>query len=355
MTRMTTPEAWLVIGAEARRPFADEAEARAYAGDWGIVKPLYLAASKEGPTRKMPERQTMDVNTQKLCADLRRGLPFRDLEDGSAGWAIDAEEAFNLMIRAADRIEVYAYLLDQASLEVAAVAEPSPSELTEIDRLVLVEIHGVLSDLLGDSDVTHIEDEAELRAEEPVQWAAMRLAQMLWKDDAGVVKPLYLGPSPPGEHDWFEYHSSRLVMTCCRNCGIIKREDGKNKPCPGVVPVGLRAEALAPYDKRTVEACAEIAEKAGAPYAVTSAMMFRATTEKIAKAIRALPTSSYPEPEGWRDIATALVKAKCYIISLGPLDDERQHALYRAVTKDLDAAIAMLPSPPSHEDWGDDR
>jgi hypothetical protein len=44
MTNMA-PEAWLVIGAEARRPFADEAEARAYAGDWGIVKPLYLAAS----------------------------------------------------------------------------------------------------------------------------------------------------------------------------------------------------------------------------------------------------------------------------------------------------------------------
>jgi hypothetical protein len=73
--------------------------------------------------------------------------------------------------------------LAASSLAVKEVAEPSPSKLTEIDRLALAEIHGVLSDLLGDSDVTHIEDEAELRAEEPVQWAAMRLAKMLWKDD----------------------------------------------------------------------------------------------------------------------------------------------------------------------------
>jgi hypothetical protein len=37
-----SPEAWLVIGAEARRPFSDQAEAIAYARGWGIVKPLYL-------------------------------------------------------------------------------------------------------------------------------------------------------------------------------------------------------------------------------------------------------------------------------------------------------------------------
>jgi hypothetical protein len=73
---------------------------------------------------------------------------------------------------------------DCGAVPVKEVAEPSPSKLTEIDRLVLVEIHDIISDLLGDSDVTHIEDEAELRAEEPVQWAAMRLAKMLWKDDA---------------------------------------------------------------------------------------------------------------------------------------------------------------------------
>lgn len=40
----------------------------------------------------------------------------------------------------------------------------------------------------------------------------------------------------PREHDWHE----RFDLTCCRNCGIVKRADGKNKPCKGSVKVGPR-------------------------------------------------------------------------------------------------------------------
>jgi hypothetical protein len=63
------PEAWLVIGAEARRPFADEAEARAYAGDWGVVKPLYLAASS--PAKEEPPR--METESEHIARDMREG------------------------------------------------------------------------------------------------------------------------------------------------------------------------------------------------------------------------------------------------------------------------------------------
>lgn len=32
---------------------------------------------------------------------------------------------------------------------------------------------------------------------------------------------------------------------CCDDCGIIRRQDRKNKPCPGKVTIGLRAQAEA--------------------------------------------------------------------------------------------------------------
>lgn len=41
------------------------------------------------------------------------------------------------------------------------------------------------------------------------------------------------------EHEWFEWRG----MTCCKKCGIVKRRDGKNKPCKGVVRVTLRRAA----------------------------------------------------------------------------------------------------------------
>jgi hypothetical protein len=43
----------------------------------------------------------------------------------------------------------------------------------------LMEIHSALDDALGDSDVTHIEDDDELRSEYPTQWAAQKLAELI--------------------------------------------------------------------------------------------------------------------------------------------------------------------------------
>lgn len=37
-------------------------------------------------------------------------------------------------------------------------------------------------------------------------------------------------------HEWWVYRG----LTCCRNCGIVQRADGKNKPCRGKVSIGLR-------------------------------------------------------------------------------------------------------------------
>lgn len=39
-------------------------------------------------------------------------------------------------------------------------------------------IHSALDDALGDTDVTHMDDE-ELRDAHPVQWAAQRLAEVI--------------------------------------------------------------------------------------------------------------------------------------------------------------------------------
>ena len=38
-------------------------------------------------------------------------------------------------------------------------------------------------------------------------------------------------------HDWH----LRFGLTCCKACGIVRRADGKNKPCPGPVRIGLRS------------------------------------------------------------------------------------------------------------------
>lgn len=42
------------------------------------------------------------------------------------------------------------------------------------------------------------------------------------------------------EHDWHEYDWPKKKFSACKKCGFIKRADGKNKPCKGVVKVGLR-------------------------------------------------------------------------------------------------------------------
>lgn len=40
------------------------------------------------------------------------------------------------------------------------------------------------------------------------------------------------------EHDW-KWHE-QFLFTACTKCGIVRRDDGKNKPCKGVVKIALR-------------------------------------------------------------------------------------------------------------------
>ena len=50
-------------------------------------------------------------------------------------------------------------------------------------------IHSALDDALGDTDVTHIEDDDELREREPVQWAAQEIARILRIDEETEAHP----------------------------------------------------------------------------------------------------------------------------------------------------------------------
>ena len=43
-----------------------------------------------------------------------------------------------------------------------------------------------------------------------------------------------------GAHAWFPYHG----LTVCKSCGIVKRREGENKPCPGKVRVALRENRM---------------------------------------------------------------------------------------------------------------
>jgi hypothetical protein len=52
-------------------------------------------------------------------------------------------------------------------------------------------------------------------------------------DDAGKV-PRVLAAS--NGHHWIKFRS----LVCCRDCGIVRRADDRNKPCKGVVKIGLR-------------------------------------------------------------------------------------------------------------------
>ena len=40
-------------------------------------------------------------------------------------------------------------------------------------------IHNALDDALGDTDIDHLTDEADLRDAAPVQWAAMQVARLI--------------------------------------------------------------------------------------------------------------------------------------------------------------------------------
>lgn len=40
-------------------------------------------------------------------------------------------------------------------------------------------------------------------------------------------------------HKWWKWRG----WICCKKCSIIRRADGKNKPCPGNVKIGLREKS----------------------------------------------------------------------------------------------------------------
>lgn len=66
------------------------------------------------------------------------------------------------------------------SLELASQkVENEPMSNSEKLYNSLMEIHSALDDALGDTDVSHIEDDDELRAEHPTQWAAQKLADLI--------------------------------------------------------------------------------------------------------------------------------------------------------------------------------
>jgi hypothetical protein len=50
---------------------------------------------------------------------------------------------------------------------------------------------------------------------------------------------------PANGHDWFR--PDFVSYDCCRNCGIVRRMDGQNKPCRGQIGISLRG-----YEKRVV-------------------------------------------------------------------------------------------------------
>jgi len=48
------------------------------------------------------------------------------------------------------------------------------------------------------------------------------------------------------KHDWWlrewSYSHPGSQIYVCRKCGVIRRADGENKPCKGIVRIGLRDE-----------------------------------------------------------------------------------------------------------------
>jgi hypothetical protein len=44
----------------------------------------------------------------------------------------------------------------------------------------------------------------------------------------------------PGKHCWFVFSDDRPHWESCACCGVVRRNDDKNKPCRGIVTIGLR-------------------------------------------------------------------------------------------------------------------
>lgn len=72
-----------------------------------------------------------------------------------------------------------------------------------------------------------------------------------WVRDGGDLwpsRPVLWRKERPPEHEWFVHPLSvkwfGKETPTCRECGIIRREDGQNKPCRGRVTIGLRENAI---------------------------------------------------------------------------------------------------------------
>lgn len=63
----------------------------------------------------------------------------------------------------------------------------------------LAEIHSALDNALGDSDITHIENEGELRDRFPVQWAAEKLALLISKLEVAEGYKTHQGVEPKAQ------------------------------------------------------------------------------------------------------------------------------------------------------------
>lgn len=66
---------------------------------------------------------------------------------------------------------------------------------------------------------------------------AERYAEDIGWNNVRICEHGWYGPRP-GEHEWFK--PDFIAYECCKLCGIVKRSDGKNKPCKGRVGISLR-------------------------------------------------------------------------------------------------------------------
>ena len=64
---------------------------------------------------------------------------------------------------------------DEKAIENWNARATNPADLVR----KLIRVHRALDDALGDSDVTHVEDDGELRRQYPVQWASEQLAKII--------------------------------------------------------------------------------------------------------------------------------------------------------------------------------
>lgn len=59
-----------------------------------------------------------------------------------------------------------------------------------------------------------------------------------WKKRLEIAKKKH--PEGSGDHAWFFFKDDKFE--CCAWCGIVKRKDGKNKPCLGKTKISFRSD-----------------------------------------------------------------------------------------------------------------